>query len=814
MNKSMKYTLLQKFFTFIKSRKEIISIFAFYVVFSSFIFRHLLLDIGIWNYGDMLFPFNEQSLDNWVSTVSHTWWDHEFLGYDVSVDQGIPRMSYIFILKTLHFFIKDFSVVQFAWWVLIFAIAGTSMYGLTHQLFKKRSVAFVASLFYALNPWVIDRSSHVLIVQAYAFTPMLFLFYISLLNEKKFKYAFFFGCTSFFVLPSIHITFVDTLLLLLYLTYHLLASRKRSEWKICLQKNLMLTGVTFALLSFYTFPLLFALIQGGVTALTAHQRFIGTEAGFFYGGDCTVLNVIRLLGFHDSRFKGSILGSTLSAEPPKGWVYLSFIIPILWGVSLLRKEKHERFKNKRFFSVLIVLGIFLSTPTTLLNGKLFSYVRFFLLMNDPNYYVFILAFAGAPLAGVGAFLIMEEVGNALHRRSPFIRETAKLGFLMVPIMVVGLVAYPVILWNDFRYEQIHYPSEYNEMARFLNQQDMDFRILLLPPEVSVKHDWSPYPFYLSSDTYLLRKPIFGRWIAEATPQASIDFSILTKQLLEKNPSSHLARIFRFANVKYIVLMNDTETEPPYVHVDPNQMDRYFHTVTSQRNIHLERQFGDIFIYEIGQEDFLPRVYPTRTVIYSNFTLENVIKIAEITQDVMDPIAIMSEKGEFNLDEYHLFAGVSFEYSLRDLSNWVGEDGKHPAITYQKFNPAEYRVNVSTSVPFLLVFSESYSPQWKAYISDVDFKGSSIGLGSLSRLFDQPVPEKYHVLVNGYANAWYITAVGNFSITLYHLPQNTFHIGIVFSVLTLSICIIYITWTNFRASRIVPSAKRERVKQRK
>jgi len=72
------------------------------------------------------------------------------------------------------------------------------------------------------------------------------------------------------------------------------------------------------------------------------------------------------------------------------------------------------------------------------------------------------------------------------------------------------------------------------------------------------------------------------------------------------------------------------------------------------------------------------------------------------------------------------------------------------LDYNNINPTEYAVEVNSQKPFFLVFSESYDPQWEAYVN-----GEKIS---------------QHFVANGYANSWYVNRTGQFNVTLKYAPQ--------------------------------------------
>jgi len=105
--------------------------------------------------------------------------------------------------------------------------------------------------------------------------------------------------------------------------------------------------------------------------------------------------------------------------------------------------------------------------------------------------------------------------------------------------------------------------------------------------------------------------------------------------------------------------------------------------------------------------------------------------------------------------------------------------KKPTTTYEKINPTKYIVQVNSSEPFFLVFSESYHKDWVAYING------------------QKMPNQYHFMANGFANAWFVNKTGTFTIILEFWPQRLFHVGSAISVATIILCVLYISKNKLR-----------------
>lgn len=143
----------------------------------------------------------------------------------------------------------------------------------------------------------------------------------------------------------------------------------------------------------------------------------------------------------------------------------------------------------------------------------------------------------------------------------------------------------------------------------------------------------------------------------------------------------------------------------------------------------------------------------------------------------------------------------------------------PEIIFKKINPTKYLVDINNAAdPYLLVFSESFHSGWKAYISKQDGKdqgkkaiaeyfggsikekpsdNSFIDRKSLETFRLKPLSENSHIIINGYANSWYIQPQdvnykSNYRIIIEYWPQKLFYFGMIFScaIVLFSLIIIF------------------------
>jgi hypothetical protein len=113
-------------------------------------------------------------------------------------------------------------------------------------------------------------------------------------------------------------------------------------------------------------------------------------------------------------------------------------------------------------------------------------------------------------------------------------------------------------------------------------------------------------------------------------------------------------------------------------------------------------------------------------------------------------------------------------------------GTGQLVKYKKISSTEYNVNIeSDHKPFYLIFAESYDDGWKAFINEKEL-----------------VDDKYHFIVGGFANGWYISKAGHFNIRLYFQPQKYHDAGLLIYILVISISSVYLLlYTRKESMRI-------------
>ncbi len=113
-------------------------------------------------------------------------------------------------------------------------------------------------------------------------------------------------------------------------------------------------------------------------------------------------------------------------------------------------------------------------------------------------------------------------------------------------------------------------------------------------------------------------------------------------------------------------------------------------------------------------------------------------------------------GNVTLDKIGIYSTSLGESGINDI---FGSDPSGPSVSCEEVNPCRYIAHVNCTQPFLLVFSESYHPLWKAYVDNNEISP---------------------MIVDSIANGFFINKTGSFDVTLYFTGQEGANIGLVIS----------------------------------
>ena len=644
------------------------------------------------------------------------------------------------------------------------------MYFLTISLFnnKLRLAAVAASIFYMFNAYnlFIWNSPDPSILASYAAYPLLFaLFARGLKSKKILTSSIFFGLGSLiFVTGNARLPFTVLMIftLVLYFFFHLKFISKNTTERRSALRFAIVAATLYLLVNLWWILPLIPYYWEAVGSLTS-MNLLGWVGNF--SSYSTVLNLLRLYGYPGWNSYNAA-GPAFSYVPAllynPSFVALSFLPPILIGIALIMRPKiKDKIINTEIFFfalILYILSIFLSkgtqAPFGSLNLWLFEHIPAFSMFRSGfvNFGI-IMALSLAILFGISLDTIHKYLGNLITKlKIKIVKFDITILFSVFIIALILISNYPFLTGEVINsgaggVPSFHHdiPEYYYDAANWINNQNVDFRIFSFygGGATWAVYNWTDGDTYIgvNIDSLLMHKSIVYPDSTE-TPLASYVY-----QMLFQNQTDEFGQLLNLLNVKYVLLHLDANTSW-YLQTPPEVIAT---ALASQKDIRLEATFGDLAFY-INEDYNETQIYATNQFQVST-----------------NPPTNYTAQG----NGIFFLTGQLTENNIRTL-NSLSSTSYQPNISFQEINPTKYVVHVNASEPFFLILSDSYQGYWLA----------SIG--------GQQVSDAYHFTANDYANAWYISKTGTYTVTLEFWPQNLLYAGAVISIITLIACAMYLS----------------------
>jgi hypothetical protein len=478
-------------------------------------------------------------------------------------------------------------------------------------------------------------------------------------------------------------------------------------------------------------------------------KSVGSQ--YFNAGSVNTLSVLSstsitaLFGF------GSI-NSYLS-----GLVLLSiFLIAVIGFLKALEDKTKRRLEFGislallSIYLIFVIFGTGINKPFGILfaNGvKLIPYLLVFRYTYFATHYIFL--FIMATLFGVGiAYVVKFARGN----------KNKILSFSIYALLFLVLITY----LYSFDYLQISgttktvIPEHVFNISNYINSQQGIFSIATLPMALG----WQSTNWYTGTNVYssLVNKPTYT---GSYTYYNEIFFPVSTSLYADGVGSEvdfgnaskiSISNGFGVFGIHYIIVQGDALNKSicEYCYIPPFSFNTIYSNLNNSKGIFFVKRFGNSSVYR--NDNYVPLVYGSDLIVLRNASSVNIMDIIEGDLFNIKNTSVYSN----NISGFY---NDSNTINATRISNF-----SMPNISFVENTPTKVTVDVSNATtPYYLVFRETYDTHWVAYYSN----GTA-------------VPERDHIMVNGFANAWYIDRPGSYTITLYYTLQTETWIAWVIS----------------------------------
>ncbi len=541
-----------------------------------------------------------------------------------------------------------------------------------------------------------------------------------------------------------------SLLLLLFFLVPLLSSYRKT----------VLKQATFGLL---VLILSYAIVLPQIVTVLISNRVLSNQLLLVEGNSA----------FDFSNYASNIFLSFESAFPfsfltyPDLLYFVSFFVALL-SISLVtimflkNQKKDKKIEIGAISALALSLLLFFGLSGTIHKpfGVLFSY----LYRISPDFLAFrygsasnqIIFFIIAALFGFGlSYLFSITRDNNRYLFYFCVALTALFCVLFLYFNTFLPIATNGVPWTNHLLPFItNFPSYVINIASYINQNVSGYAVATLPSD----DDWHLSKWYDAPDIYssIIRAPVYtGGFTAYNEyffPPSQGQYSYLTVNAVQNTRSQgfNISAALSTFGIRYIVVQGDTANTsfgPNHLLLPYNLSDIY-RNLNASNGIEFVKRFGNSSVYV--NRDAAPLVYSSDILTENGLGSEQVINLIGYENINISKYSVYSQ----NVLGSILWYGTE---SLFNASNTVQiytiKNFSPPAIKFVQKTPTKIDVFVSgATTPYYLVFRETYDPNWVLYLNGA------------------PLPPSSHILVNGFANAWYVDKPGNYTLTLYYKPQ--------------------------------------------
>jgi hypothetical protein len=503
----------------------------------------------------------------------------------------------------------------------------------------------------------------------------------------------------------------------------------------------------------------------------------------------------------------------LAPSPIKGFAFLSFFVPVVIVTGLLLNKKKE--KTVLLTGIFFLITFYFLTSNVAYSGiKLYEalllYVPGFTMFKDFIYiWKFVFAFFCALFFGQTLFIVFSYLKN---KYVPLLFWAVTLAIVFGSWTFINGDLVTKGQYSTHVRSGITMDPQFESMLSFLRSSKEDTKVLTLPfndaymqPISGTNGAWYIGASFITS---LTDKKDFAGY------QMIYPFPNVFLQAAKNKDYTSLKRLLGLLNIRYIFLNSDPKLyiAPFYPwlfsyvsnYLPQNEKDYQLFVQHLSANKIIEK--GYYSLYALDPKAYLPHFYPASKIQTYKDTVndwQGKTYSFFVNQKGNDVKTVYIEENTCTL---------SFPANLC-RGEKIFKENDVPTIEFEKINPTKYKIKVlKVTGPYLLVFSEAYYRNWKIFVSprnDVEekplqtyFEGKILENNTKNIFLDnntfetlnlKNIADNHHVLVNGYANGWYITPEdvgdrGNYELIVEMTGQRIFYVSLGISILTFIFCI--------------------------
>jgi len=680
----------------------------------------IIIFIAALNYirNSLFFNFNLQSLGEptippYVSMILSdeltklTIWDQNNFGYQLIYETGIIRKLSLFSLASLGF---DGAQIYNLLILLFSFISGVGIFFLINKITNRKFPSLIGAIFYMFSPFIFHHIifGHLNTLISYSLAPWAIFYFLKYISSKEKGYLFI--SIIIFALTAQMVNFLPMMFIIIL--FLIILSDARIKDKVWLFVYYLL--FTFSINLYWILPTLLNFSKGYEFLETAEfslNKLVSMTPN-------TTESAIGI-GFPFKLYSYS-LGSIEDI-----WIIFATLIIVGGFLSLIfYSHKNQNIRINRYVLIFTILSLItlswlfiFRTPFSNLAFIIYSNVPLMSFFRNVTHLQFIYSLSLSILIGNAIaiyYLLLPQI-------IPFRRKHFKKIFSITIIVSISLYSYPFLTGNfgDIDIE-FNYPEDQEKIINFIDEDNEDYRVILLPMDSIVHYKNKNYPPDVwSRDPFINRfsKPTFTlHSFEENSPQFNLIVNIYR---LIQNKDNDIGIYLSKIGVKYIILRSDPIG---IINYNINETRNFFDL---NDNFSLRLEDETFWIYEnlIYDQSWRFVSYPTMYVDeYYQSLIKKYLLFVDITElnnlDTFSDILIPPSY------EYHPFNMINSDEIIHikpvfHTSNENPFDGWNKGwssswynwINLSKFslNPSiSFKSNSEINIPFEIKNSQNYS----------------------------------------------------------------------------------------------------------
>lgn len=564
----------------LNTRKLLITTWiVFSLALAIFLLRDVLFVPGLPYTRDLIFPYH---LNFTYSHLLFTW-------DDINLQQNLEVNKIPFFLTSSIFsgIVGSEIAVKMLFVIVLFSInffMFISLYILfrdnVRSTLRLAAICCIPSLFYLLNPVVVDRiSNHIFMVFGMALNPLVLILFIRVLERGAGLGHLILVATVLTIMSifSTHNIFYIVPILLFCFFFYILFSRTINKKKATLATTYIMC-IYMLLNSYWILPTLHQFS----TETIGPSYSLSVDSIARLSTENSPINVFGLIG-------GGAWNPVL--QYPENItqlsIFLSYLIPFFSLLAIIF------FHTNRFVILLTILFIFLyffalgtNSPLPvyqwLLDAPILSGILW--LFRDPSRLLIYIALVYSVLL---AFALQKIL---------YARYKDKTKITIIALILSGIIISPAALTfvnsGGNRLVSSQIPIEYGQLYNFLASDVGEYNVLWLPFRQYFNYDWNRIDDDVAGNFYVTssQKPTIG--ISTQSSRNVLEFwQYIYREILLDYRSNELGKFLNLYGIKYLVVHDDL------FGAQEREAKRILQILSSQKDIEPQKHIGPYYIFK-------------------------------------------------------------------------------------------------------------------------------------------------------------------------------------------------------------------------